>query len=105
MTASLHFSYVQARAQARLASLPREPDWQRLEATRSLAAFLEEARATALKPWVAGLSGGSEAHAVTRSSMAPSAAGLTRECVAGPRARTAGSVGMRGSPALQQRAF
>lgn len=66
MTASLHFSYVQARAQARLAGLPREPDWQRLEATRSLAAFLEEARATALKPWVAGLSGGSEAHDIER---------------------------------------
>jgi hypothetical protein len=61
------FGYVQARAQARLAGLPREGDWQRLDATRSLAAFLEEARATALKPWVAGLSGASDAHDIDRA--------------------------------------
>lgn len=66
MTAPTAFSYVQARAQARLAGLPREPDWQRLDATRSLSAFLEEARATALKPWVAGLSGTSDAHDIDR---------------------------------------
>lgn len=66
MTTLPPFSYVQARAQARLAGLPREPDWQRLEATRSLSAFLEEARATALKPWVAGLSGASDAHDIER---------------------------------------
>ena len=66
MTAPASFGYVQARAQARLASLPRESDWQRLEATRGLSAFLEEARATALKPWVAGLSGASDAHDIDR---------------------------------------
>lgn len=66
MTALAPFSYVQARAQARLAALPREADWQRLEATRSLSAFLEEARATALRPWVAGLSGASDAHDIER---------------------------------------
>jgi hypothetical protein len=60
------FSYVQARAQARLATLPRESDWQRLEAARTLSAFLEDARATALKPWVAGLSGSSDAHDIDR---------------------------------------
>lgn len=64
MTAA--FSYVQARAQARLAGLPRESDWQRLEATRGLSAFLEEARATALKRWVVGLSGASDAHDIDR---------------------------------------
>jgi hypothetical protein len=61
------FGYVQARAQARLAGLPREVDWQRLEATRSLSAFLEEARCTALRPWVAGLSGASDAHDIERA--------------------------------------
>jgi hypothetical protein len=60
------FGYVQARAQARMAGLPREIDWQRLEATRSLSTFLEEARTTALKPWVAGLSGASDAHDIDR---------------------------------------
>ncbi len=66
MTASVAFGYVHARAQARLAGLPRESDWQRLEATRGLSAFLEEARATPLKPWVAGLSGASDAHDIDR---------------------------------------
>jgi hypothetical protein len=66
VTASVSFGYVQARAQARFAGLPRESDWQRLEATRGLSAFLEEARATALKPWVAGLSGASDAHDIDR---------------------------------------
>ena len=66
MTTSVAFGYVHARAQARLAGLPREPDWQRLEATRGLSAFLEEARATPLKPWVAGLSGASDAHDIDR---------------------------------------
>lgn len=66
MSTPAAFGYVQARAQARLAGLPREIDWQRLEATRSLSAFLEEARTTALKPWVAGLSGASDAHDIDR---------------------------------------
>jgi len=66
MTAPIPFSYVQARAQARLAGLPRESDWQRLEATRGLSAFLEEARGTALKGWVVGLSGASNAHDIDR---------------------------------------
>jgi len=67
VTARIPFSYVQARAQARLAGLPRDAEWARLEATRSLSAFLEEARATALKPWVAGLSGVSDAHDIDRA--------------------------------------
>ena len=67
MTARIPFSYVQARAQARLATLPRDAEWERLEATRSLSAFLEEARATALKSWVAGLSGVSDAHDIDRA--------------------------------------
>jgi hypothetical protein len=66
MSAPAAFGYVQARVQARLAGLPRESDWQRLEATRSLSAFLEESRITALKPWVAGLSGASDAHDIDR---------------------------------------
>jgi len=67
LSAPAAFGYVQARAQARVAGLPRENDWQRLEATRSLSAFLEESRTTALKPWVAGLSGASDAHDIDRS--------------------------------------
>lgn len=66
MTAVRGFGYVQARAQARLARLAREADWQRLEANRSLSAFLEDARATALKSWVAGLSGASDTHDIER---------------------------------------
>ncbi len=67
MSSPATFGYVQARAQARLAVLPRESDWQRLDAARSLSAFLEESRTTALKPWVAGLSGSSDAHDIDRS--------------------------------------
>jgi hypothetical protein len=66
MSAPAAFGYVQARVQARLAGLPREGDWQRLEATRSFSAFLEESRTTALKPWVVGLSGTSDAHDIDR---------------------------------------
>jgi hypothetical protein len=67
VSSAASFGYVQARAQARVAALPRESDWQRLDATRSLSAFLEESRTTALKPWVAGLSGGSDAHDIDRA--------------------------------------
>lgn len=66
MSAPASFGYVQARAQARMAGLPRESDWQRLDATRSLSAFLEESRTTVLKPWVVGLSGASDAHDIDR---------------------------------------
>lgn len=67
MSSPATFGYVQARAQARVAGLARESDWQRLDATRSLSAFLEESRATAVKPWVVGLSGASDVHDIDRS--------------------------------------
>jgi len=57
MKTSCRFSYVQARVQARFAALPSAEEWQRLAASRSLAAFLEDARNGPLRPWVKGFSG------------------------------------------------
>jgi hypothetical protein len=53
----LHFAYAQARVQARFAGLPPESEWQRLAASRTLAAFLEEARAGIMRDWIKGFSG------------------------------------------------
>ncbi|MCU0833297.1 MAG: hypothetical protein MUC77_02495 [Chromatiaceae bacterium] len=57
MKTSCRFAYVQARVQARFAALPSAEEWQRLAASRSLAAFLEDARSGPLRPWVKALSG------------------------------------------------
>jgi len=64
MTTKSGFAYAQARVQARFARLPAEEEWQRLAAARTLASFLEEARAGPLREWVKGFSGQSDAHDV-----------------------------------------
>jgi hypothetical protein len=62
MSLAHRYGYLQARLQARYAGLPSEDDWQRLAATRTLSAFLEEARMGVLRAWVAGFSSQSETH-------------------------------------------
>lgn len=57
MKTSCRFAYVQARVQARFAALPSAEEWQRLAASRSLAAFLEDARNGPLRPWIKSFSG------------------------------------------------
>lgn len=61
------FAYVQARVQARYARLLSEGEWQRLAAVRSYSAYLQETRATQLRPWVAGISEASDAHEIERN--------------------------------------
>jgi hypothetical protein len=58
----LDFAYAQARIQARFAALPRETDWQRVAVSRTLAAFLEDARTGSLRDWVKGFSVQSDVH-------------------------------------------
>jgi len=66
MTIATDFGYVQARIQARLPELMSETQWQRLAAVRTLSAYLEEARATALRPRIMGFSAVSGAHEIER---------------------------------------
>jgi hypothetical protein len=56
------FAYLQARLQARYGCLPAEEEWERLSGTRSLSAFLEEARMGALNDWIKGFSSQSDVH-------------------------------------------
>lgn len=62
MTTDRRFAYAQARIQARFAALPTAQDWQGLAASRSLAAFLEDARNGTLRGWIKGFSGQSDVH-------------------------------------------
>jgi hypothetical protein len=66
MSGALDFGYAQARIQARYAALPPETEWHRLAATRSLGAYLEEARVGPLGPWLKGFSALSDAHDMER---------------------------------------
>jgi len=66
MTTETDFGYVQARMQARLPLLTPEAQWQRLGAVRSFSAYLEEARATPLRPRVMGFSARSSSHEIER---------------------------------------
>ena len=61
------FAYVQARIQARYAQLLSDREWQRLAAVRAYSAYLQEVRATALRPWVAGISEVSDSHEIERN--------------------------------------
>jgi hypothetical protein len=63
-------AYAQARLQARLSRLPTAADWRRLSSARTLAAYLEEARATGLIDWVRSFSGLSQAHELDRGCRA-----------------------------------
>ena len=62
MIVTPELAYAQARIQARFAALPAEQEWRRLAASRTLASFLEEARAGPLRDWVKGFSDQSDAH-------------------------------------------
>lgn len=66
MIAARRFAYAQARLQARFSGLPKDADWQRLNGTRSLSGWLEEARSGALKAWVKGFSATSDSHDIER---------------------------------------
>lgn len=66
MITARRFGLAQARLQARFAALPSEATWERLSAARSLAAFLEEGRRTALRPWLRAFSPLSDAHDLER---------------------------------------
>jgi hypothetical protein len=58
--------YACARVAARYGARPDEGAWRRVETVRDLAAMLDAARATALRPWTAGLSADTEPHASER---------------------------------------
>lgn len=66
MMAPLEFSYAQARVQARLATLPSEPEWERLSGARGLGSYLEEARIGPLGPWLKAFSALSGPHDLER---------------------------------------
>ena len=53
---STGFAYAQSRVQARFGDLIDDTAWRRLDASRSLSGFLEEARHTPLSHWIRGLS-------------------------------------------------
>jgi hypothetical protein len=58
------FAYAQARLQARHGMRPDERVWRRLESVGELANYLQVARNTTLRPWVAGLHPEHGAHAI-----------------------------------------
>ena len=58
--------YACARIAARYGGRPDPVAWRRIETVRDLAAMLDAARATALRPWTAGLSADTAPHASER---------------------------------------
>jgi hypothetical protein len=62
MNTSARFAYAQARLQARHGMRPDEQVWRRLESVGDPGAYLQVARNTTLRPWVAGLQTGHGAH-------------------------------------------
>ena len=56
--------YAQARLQARHGQRPDETAWHRIEVMRDFAPMLELARATALRPWLAGITAATSAHEI-----------------------------------------
>jgi hypothetical protein len=62
MNARVRFAYAQARLQARHGMRPDERLWRRLESIGELANYLQHARTSALRPWVAGLNSEPGAH-------------------------------------------
>jgi hypothetical protein len=55
VNARARFAYAQVRLQARHGMRPDERLWRRLESVGELASYLQLARTSALRPWVAGL--------------------------------------------------
>jgi len=62
MSTTARFAYVQARLQARHGMRPDERVWRRLESVGDPGAYLQVARNTTLRPWVAGLHAAHGAH-------------------------------------------
>jgi hypothetical protein len=67
MTLRHPFALAQARLAARFAALPDAAEWQRLAASRTFAAYVEDARGGPMEPWLKGISAVSEAHQVERA--------------------------------------
>jgi hypothetical protein len=67
MTSLQEFGYTQARIQARYGKRVSDSVWQHLAALQGLSAYLEEARATTLAPWVAGFSLASDNHDIEQA--------------------------------------
>lgn len=67
MATSNQFAYVQARLQARHGQRPGEERWRLLESTPDIASYLQGARSTSLRPWVAHMPAESSPHQVERS--------------------------------------
>lgn len=63
---SRRFAYAQVRLQVRYGQRPRESDWRQLTALIEPAAFLEQARAGGLRPWVAGVGATTPVHELER---------------------------------------
>ena len=61
------FDYAQARLQAHYSRHPTRSLWNRLAAARSLAAYIEAARATSIAPWVENISRGGDVHDIEHS--------------------------------------
>jgi hypothetical protein len=64
MSGTARFAYAQARLQARHGARPDERVWRRLETVGELGMYLEIARNTPLRHWVAGLNPAHGAHEI-----------------------------------------
>ena len=64
--ASGDLDYACARIGARYGARPDAATWRRIETVRDLGAMLDAARASALRPWTAGLAGDSDPHSLER---------------------------------------
>jgi len=67
MSRAVAFAYAGARAQAHYGQLLSEGQWERLERVPDFALFVQTARDTALRPWVANLDRGTPVHAIEAS--------------------------------------
>lgn len=66
MTAQLEFAYAQARLQARHGAMAGAPLWRALDASRTAAQYLRQARSGSLAAWTEGLDAADDAHHVER---------------------------------------
>lgn len=64
MNRTVGFAFPGARIQARYGRLVSTPMWERLERLDTLAGFLQAARDTALRPWIAQLDPAADAHQI-----------------------------------------
>ncbi|WP_137893146.1 hypothetical protein [Ramlibacter sp. 2FC] len=62
MSALVDFAYAQARIQARYGERPQPQVWQQLDGVADFALYLEQARGTPLRPWVASLAPSTPVH-------------------------------------------